>query len=81
MKRLTVIVIGLTSVMLISCKKEYVCECFNPGGVFKTYTIKDTKKKANAKCNDYSKEYQNVPFSETGCVIRQINKATSGNTR
>jgi hypothetical protein len=70
MKRITVIVIALTSVLLIRCKKEYACECFNPGGVFKTYTIKDTKKKAIAKCDDYSAEYQDVPFSETMCVVR-----------
>jgi hypothetical protein len=70
MKKTSMIVIALISLMFSSCKKEYVCECFNPGGVFKTYNIKDTKKKAKAKCDDYSKEYQDVPFSETGCVLK-----------
>lgn len=68
MKKTIVIVIALTSVLFIRCKKEYVCECFNPGGVYKTFTIKDTKKKASAKC--YDNDYKDVPFSETGCTLR-----------
>jgi hypothetical protein len=55
--------------MLTSCKKDYTCSCFNPSGVFKTYNIKDTKKKATQKCDDYSKEFQTVPWSETGCSL------------
>jgi hypothetical protein len=70
MKKITVITIALTSILFIRCKKDYVCECSNPVGVFKTYSIKDTKKKASAKCDDYSKEYQDVPFSETGCMLK-----------
>lgn len=70
MKNASIIIAVSVSLILSSCKKEYVCECFNPGGVFKTYTIKDTKKKANEQCDAYSKEYQDVPFSETGCVLR-----------
>lgn len=70
MKKLSIILISTTSALFTSCKKEYVCECFNPGGVFKTYTIKDTKKKATDKCADYSKEYQGVSWSETGCTLK-----------
>ena len=63
---LTVLVV----LMLTSCKKNYTCNCFNPSGVFKTYEIKDTKKKATEKCNDYSKGYQTEPWSETGCSLK-----------
>lgn len=56
--------------ILSSCKKNYTCSCFNPSGVFKTYEIKDTKRKATQKCNEYSKEYQDIPWSETGCALK-----------
>jgi len=59
----------IMSCMVTACKKTYTCSCTNPGGVFKTYEIKDTKKKAEQKCSDYSKEYQTIPFSETGCSL------------
>ncbi len=62
---LTILVVCL----LTSCKKDYTCSCSNPGGVFQTYKIKDTKKKAIQKCSDYSKEYQTMEWSETGCFL------------
>ncbi|MES2763639.1 MAG: hypothetical protein V4677_15600 [Bacteroidota bacterium] len=65
------LIFSLTMCILFSnCKKDHVCECYNPGGVFKTYTIKDTKVKAKKKCDDYSKEYQDVAWSETGCELK-----------
>lgn len=68
MKKTILFLIVLISTLFTNCKKEYVCECFNPGGVFQTYSIKDTKKKAAKKCADYSKQYQGVAWSETGCT-------------
>lgn len=70
MRKITLALIALTSILFTNCKKEYVCECFNPGSVFQTYSIKDTKKKAKAKCDDYSKQYQDVAWSETGCSLK-----------
>ena len=70
MKTITLSLAAISSILLGSCKKEYTCECRNPRGVFKTYTIKDTKKKAKDKCADYSKEYQDVAWSETACSIK-----------
>ena len=67
MKSLTIIL--LTCVTLISCKKAYTCRCFSPGGTLESFPIKDTKKKAESKCNDYGKKYQDVPMSESGCTI------------
>jgi hypothetical protein len=67
MKLFTIIL--LTSITLISCKKTYTCRCFNPGGVLESFPINDTKKKAESKCNDYGKKYQDVPWSESGCSI------------
>lgn len=68
MKIITVIVIAFTSVIFIGCKKEYVCECGNPGGIYKTFTIKDTKKEATAKC--YDQESANSTFSESYCNLK-----------
>lgn len=70
MKKTTVMLIVLAGSLFAGCKKEYVCECFNPSRVEKTYVIKDTKKKATAKCNDYSKEYQDIPWGESGCRLK-----------
>ncbi|PWH86599.1 hypothetical protein [Brumimicrobium oceani] len=60
----------LLSLLLISCKKEYTCECFNPGGVFETHSIKDTKKNAEEKCSEYAVKFQTMPFSETSCQLK-----------
>ncbi|MES2678386.1 MAG: hypothetical protein V4635_00815 [Bacteroidota bacterium] len=70
MKNLALILIVLFAALAGACGKTYTCECFNPGGVFKTFEIKGSKAKATRKCDDYSKEYQTVPMSETACVIR-----------
>jgi hypothetical protein len=59
----------LTVCSLTSCKKDYTCSCSDPGGVFQTYKIKDTRKKAIQKCSDYSKEYQTIEWSETACSL------------
>lgn len=50
--------------MLISCKKEYTCDCDNPGGKY-IYIIKDTKSNAEKKCF----EAANIPWSETSCML------------
>ena len=50
--------------LFTSCKKEYTCDCMNPGGNV-IYTIKDTKAKAEAKCFAAS----DFPFSETSCKL------------
>ncbi len=67
MKKTTLIAIILTSILLIGCQKKYVCECGNPGGIYKTFTIRDTKKNAVEKCHDKD---QDVPFSETYCNLK-----------
>ena len=43
----------LTTCVLTACKKDYTCECANPGGVYATYKIYDTKANASAKCDSY----------------------------
>jgi hypothetical protein len=59
----------ITACVLTGCKKTYTCSCFNPGGVFQTHEIKDTQKNAEQKCEEYSKSYQTVPWSETACTL------------
>jgi len=58
------IIFGIFAFMLISCKKEYTCDCDNPGGKY-IYIIKDTKSNAEKKCF----EAANFPWSETFCVL------------
>ncbi len=67
MKKTTLTAIVLTSILFTGCKKKYVCECGNPGGIYKTFAIKDTRKVASEKC--YDKD-QDVPFSETYCLLK-----------
>ncbi|MES2132800.1 MAG: hypothetical protein V4506_10635 [Bacteroidota bacterium] len=62
----------LTTVIAISgCKKNYICECTNPGGTYNATVFKDTKKNAKDKCTQYYNEHSsNVPFPETSCKIK-----------
>ncbi len=65
------IFILLVSVFLCNCKKEYVCECTNPGGKFKAFSKRTTKEKADRKCKDYyNKNYGKVIMSETFCEVK-----------
>jgi hypothetical protein len=67
MRKVLIFIGGVLS--LSSCKKDHVCECINPSGVFDSFSIHDTKKKAEDKCADYAKQYQ-TGLSETGCRIK-----------
>lgn len=61
MKKLFILI---TTICLVSCKKEYMCECSGSITKFegsvntdfdpykKTYTIKDSKRNAEKKCKD-----------------------------
>ena len=61
MKRALLTLAVLSAVMLASCKKDYMCVCrkiytndgggtiSNPDG---TYTFKDSRTRAESKCND-----------------------------
>lgn len=71
MKQLFMLVAFATCTSLVSCKKEYVCECTNPGGTLTAFRTKDTKKRAEKKCDDYyTANYGSVVFNETSCKIR-----------
>lgn len=63
------IFICIATFLVTACKKNYTCECFNPGGVVATYKIHDTKNKAEKKCKEYAEPY-NYPFSESGCQLK-----------
>lgn len=60
----------LSCLLAVACKKEYSCECKNPGGVYATYSITDSKSKAKKKCDDYAKENENTVFSESSCSVK-----------
>ena len=64
------ILILLITFAFSHCKKEYVCECSNPVGLIKSYSMTTSKNKASKKCSDSSKEYQNIPFSEAACTLK-----------
>ncbi len=45
---------------LVSCKKGYTCACSSETGFYDGFDIKDSKKRAGKKCNDYYKSnYEN----------------------
>lgn len=63
--------LGIATIFsLIGCKKEHNCECYNPGGKFSTYIIKDNRNNARTKCKEYSNEFQKIPMSETYCELK-----------
>lgn len=69
--RNNLILFALIAVSLTSCKKQYSCECTNPGGSYTAFTVKDTKQKAKQKCDDYyAQNFGTVVFNETSCKIK-----------
>jgi hypothetical protein len=68
-----IVTISLLFVFLFSsaCKRTYTCKCTDPGHTLESFKIKDTKKKAQSKCVEYGKKYEdkNIPFNETGCSL------------
>ena len=60
-----IILIVLTIIILTACKKEYTCECDNPGGHV-VYVIHDSKKNAEKECFAAS----DFPWSETMCTLK-----------
>lgn len=42
---------------LVSCKKDYTCECTVNGVIYETTTIRATKKKAEDSCNKSSTSF------------------------
>lgn len=59
MKKITVLAIAALAISFASCKKEYKCECTwnDDGTTAGSYTIKDTKKKAETACTAYNGSY------------------------
>ncbi len=71
MKSSLILSIFIAGTLFASCKKEYVCECSNPGGTLTAFRTKDTRKRAEQKCEDYyNQNYGSVVFNETSCKIR-----------
>ena len=71
MKPSLILSILVSGALLASCKKEYVCECHNPGGTYTAFRVKDSKRKAKKQCEDYyDQNFGSVAFSETSCEVR-----------
>ena len=71
MKKLIIGILGLTTILLSGCEKQYNCVCTNPGGKYIAFSKHCTKSQAKQKCKDYYKSnYGNVPMSETFCEVK-----------
>lgn len=71
MKTILILPSLIIAAFLLSCKKEYVCECTDPSGTLTAFRTKDTKKRAEQKCEDYyHANYGSVVFNESSCKIR-----------
>lgn len=66
----TLIFLILLSFQLGSCKRNYTCECVNPGGVYATHTIKGTTGQAKKECDKLNGEANQVPWSESVCRLK-----------
>jgi len=55
---------------LMACKKNYTCECTNPGGVYATYKLNGSKEKAKKTCDKYNTEANSIPWSESFCSLK-----------
>jgi len=47
----------LLIVSIVSCKREYTCECTDDGGKMHTYSYKEKKKDAKRFCEEWNKFY------------------------
>jgi hypothetical protein len=54
----------------MACKKNYTCECTNPGGVYATYKLNKSKENAEKICNKYNAEANSIPWSESVCNLK-----------
>jgi hypothetical protein len=71
MKASLIILVLTAGAFLASCKKEYICECHNPGGTYTAFRVKDSKKNAKRQCEEYyNQNFGSVAFSETSCEVR-----------
>lgn len=53
----------LMCITLFSCKKNYTCYCgdWNSSNKTAVFSVKDTKKKAQKKCDDYRNDMIAIP--------------------
>ncbi|MEO6903195.1 MAG: hypothetical protein ABI315_08580 [Bacteroidia bacterium] len=65
------LIFAITILTFVACKKEYTCQCTNPGGTKDVFTVKDSKSNAKSKCDKYYQDnFANVPLNETICNIK-----------
>lgn len=65
------LIFAITVLTFVACKKEYTCQCTNPGGTKDVFTVKDSKKDAESKCTKYYEDnYAHIPLNETICSIK-----------
>ena len=79
MKQIFIILSGIIVLSSVSCKKGYTCSCFSDSGFYDGFDIKESKKRAQKKCDDYYKSnYENRPVNDTvvniGVVHCELNK-------
>jgi hypothetical protein len=61
----------LVLIALSGCKKQYACECTNPGGTQTIFTVNSTRAKAEEKCKAYYDDnFSAIPWNETLCQIK-----------
>jgi hypothetical protein len=60
MKKILIILSGIITLSCISCKKGYTCACSSETGFYDGFDIKENKKRAEKKCDEYYKSnYEN----------------------
>ena len=81
MKRPIIAIVAILGLGLASCKKEYTCECkritTNDDGSStttpeSTYTFKDSRARAETKCNDMETSSDGDVFTDPYTVECQI---------
>ncbi len=71
MKNQVLIICALLTVMLISCDRQYVCDCDSSIGTFPTTVNATQKKKAKKNCEDLSyRTPENDTVQVYDCYLR-----------
>ena len=64
MKKISIMVLVLSSLIIASCEKPHSCQCKDGTGFVQDFNYETTtKSKAYSKCNDYKKGFSG------GCVL------------
>lgn len=60
----------MTSLTIVSCKKDYTCTCGDSEGEYNVFTVTTTEDRANEQCDAYYASQIDLLLTDTTCSIK-----------